>query len=100
MSRGHGRVQREILAELASRPAGSLLLVGDGGSSYRRAAQRLAAEGHVRLKVRLLYGRRRLVALSPEASRVRAAPLTSTQSHGANDRALLATELTTTRAEL
>ena len=63
MSRGHGRVQREILAALASRPAGSMLLVGDGGSSYRRAAHGLAAGGLVKLNTRLLFGRKRLVAI-------------------------------------
>lgn len=63
MSRGHGRVQREILDALVRLPDGHLLLVGDGGWSYRRAAQRLAAEGHLKLDTRLLYGRKRLVAM-------------------------------------
>lgn len=60
MSRGHGSVQREILAELARLPDGSLLLVGDGGPAYRRAAHRLAAEGRVSLVVVNRYGKRRL----------------------------------------
>ena len=52
---------RFLLSLIGSR-RGSRLLVGDGGWSYRRAAQRLADEGIVELKVRQLFGKRRLVA--------------------------------------
>lgn len=60
MSRGRGSVQREILDALAELPSGHLLLVGDGGSSYRRAAHRLAEQGIVRLLTVNAYGRRML----------------------------------------
>lgn len=60
VSRGHGLVQRKILAELAALPAGHLLLVGDGGWSYRRAAHCLASEGLVSLERVSRYGRQRL----------------------------------------
>lgn len=49
MSHGHGKVQLEILEALARLPDGHLLLVGDGGWSYRRAARKLEAEGLVSL---------------------------------------------------
>ena len=60
MSRGHGGVQREILQGLLEIPAGHLLLVGDGGWSYRRAAHKLAAEGLVSLVRVNQFGKRRL----------------------------------------
>lgn len=67
MSRGHGRVQREILAGLSELSDGHVLLVGDGGWAYRRAAHGLASEGLVSLKRVEYEGRHRLAVkrLSP-----------------------------------
>lgn len=62
MSRGLGSVQREIMQGLSEIPAGHLLLVGDGGWSYRRAAHKLAAEGLVVLVRVKMFGKQRLAA--------------------------------------
>jgi|GEM_PF-4631904 len=62
MSRGLGRVQRDILDELAAAPVDCGVAVGDGGWSYRRAAHTLERRGLVRLVVQLDLGRRRLIA--------------------------------------
>lgn len=60
MSRGHGSVQREVLQAVAEAPDGYLVLVGDGGWGYRRAAHKLASEGLVSLVMVNRYGRNRL----------------------------------------
>ena len=67
MSRGLGSVQREILDALRALEPGSGVIVGDGGSAYRRAAHGLAERGLVVLERRLVDGRFRLVARFPSA---------------------------------
>ena len=70
MSLGIGVVQREILDALSALEPGSGVVVGDGGSSYRRAAHGLRDRGLVVLRVPLLDGRLRLVAaLAPARTR-------------------------------
>lgn len=64
MSRGHGSVQREILAELRKLEPGQVLLIGGGWPSGRRAARRLADEGLV-LLVTVRQDSRNKLAVKP-----------------------------------
>lgn len=61
MSRGLGRVQRELIEQLQSMNPGAGILPGDNGGNTRRAALRLAKRGLVKVEYRRLFGHRRLV---------------------------------------
>lgn len=61
MSRGLGRVQRELIEQLHSMNPGAGILPGDGGGNTRRAALTLAKRGLVVVEYRRLFGHRRMV---------------------------------------
>lgn len=61
MSRGLGRIQQQLIAQLRSLDAGAGILPGENGGNMRRAALRLADRGIVRVEYHLLEGRSRQV---------------------------------------
>lgn len=62
MSRGLGRVQRDLLEQLRARNHGAGILPGENGGNTRRAARGLERRGLVKLEKMLIWGRWRLVA--------------------------------------
>lgn len=61
MSRGLGRIQRQIIDQLQELDPGAGILPGENGGNTRRAALRLADLGIVRVQYIRINGRRRQV---------------------------------------